>query len=183
MRAYGRAYQNVSAEELSNMMRQVFTLSGNLPEHILTSMELFAAARLEMTERARYVALVSALEPLASAQELTSEVGQLVNQFQEQLRDAESIPIDVRNSLDGRIQQLRYESIRQAIKRTVRTLLPDDPNAFNILDRAYALRSIILHEGARINDLVQRSAEVENYLRRMYAAMIGHELCTPPIPV
>lgn len=152
---------------------------------MLLSMELFAAARLEMSERAKFVNLVSALEPLATPLDYPEPIAQLLEGFRAQLRAAEFPDMGqeevqtIKNSLHGRIRELRRESIRQALLRTVRTLLPDDSSSKETIDSAYGLRSKMLHEGVTDPYLDRRIAEVENTMRRLYAARIGRQLAVP----
>lgn len=155
---------------------------------LLLSMELFAAARLEMSDRAKFVSLVSALEPFATPQSYPTSVRDLIGEFRSRLRSAEfpDIPeeeIDkIKNSLRGRISELERESIRQALLRTVRDLLPGDERAVERINAGYALRSKILHEGVSDPYLDRHIAEVESTMRRLYAARLGRQLAVPAPP-
>jgi hypothetical protein len=180
----GRPYWSVNAGDLAEQMQEVLTTTESVDRQLLLSMELFAAARLEMTERARFIGLVSALEPLAKPLEYSENVKQMIKKFRDQLRTTEipgSSEQDIqrlKNSLDGRLRELEHESIRQALLRSVRSLLSDE-NAVRIVDSSYALRSKILHEGITDPYLDRKSNEIEDIIRRMYAACIGHALRTP----
>jgi hypothetical protein len=137
----------------------------------LLSMELLASSMLESNDRARFVMAVSALEPLAAQQELGPEVAEFTKSALKLSRSMESIPDEIRASLEGRLLQLRKESVRQALSRLCRVWFPDDPEARDYIDYVYALRSQILHDG-QVSDLdVILSSETRrarNYLRRIY---------------
>ena len=151
---------------------------------ILLSMELLAASALEANDRARFVTAVSALEPLASTQDLGPEVTDFVLQAVAALRADTSIPQNLRASLEGRLRQLRRESVRQALARLSKAWFPDEADAAAYLDYVYALRSEILHEGA-VNDLdVLLGAEtrkVRQYLRRIYEREFNRTFVAPTV--
>ena len=149
---------------------------------LLLSMELFAAASLESNDRARFVMAVSALEPLAEQVDLGPEVSAVVDALCTTLNSHESVPDHLRDSLKGRLLQLKRESVRQALKRLCGRWFQEDASAWTVLDRAYCLRSDLLHEG-RPTDLdillVQETENVSSYLRRIYQHEYGHPFKYP----
>lgn len=149
---------------------------------LLLSMELYVAAALESNERAKFVMAVSALEPLAAQLNLGPEVAKTVDSMVEHLASAPEVPGDLKTSLRGRLLQLKHESIRQALKRLSATWFPDDKDAWQGLDRAYALRSELLHEG-RPNDLDMLLSEetqaISSLLRRIYQQAFSYTLRSP----
>lgn len=149
---------------------------------LLLSMELFVAAGLESNDRAKFVMAVSALEPLAAQQELGPDVAAVIDDLARRLAGESAISDDLRNSLRGRLLQLKRESIRQALKRLSAVWLPGDQDAWRDLDRAYALRSELLHEG-RPNDLdillSEETRKVSNLLRRIYQQAFEYKLHSP----
>lgn len=151
---------------------------------LLLSMELFAAASLESNDRARFVMAVSALEPLAEQQPMEPEVIRSIDALCSQFDADDSVPSTLRESIRGRLVQLKRESIRQALKRLCGKWFPGDSNAWIQIDRAYALRSELLHEG-RPNDLdVLLNEELEvigDYLRRIYQMEFDYTLRAPAI--
>ncbi|MDP1644359.1 MAG: hypothetical protein Q8L71_02505 [Thiobacillus sp.] len=150
---------------------------------LLLSMELFAAAALESNDRARFVMAVSALEPLAEQQPMEPEVSNAVDALCIQLDADASVPENLRQSVRGRLLQLKSESVRQALKRLCGRWFPSDPNAWTHIDRAYALRSELLHEG-RPHDLDillhEETRSIANYLRRIYQQEYGYALQRAP---
>jgi hypothetical protein len=182
MSAEARFYRKINPNDFTTLLNQGLSPKKIPIDNLLLSMELFAAAQQEVTKRARYVALVSALEPLATAAKLGPEVDALIKEFTERLQGFDNIAQPVKMSLNGRLQQLRKESIAQAITRVVTSLLPNDTKALKTVRDAYDLRSKMLHEGKAVDDLNFRSQEIENYIRLMYASAVGYELDVGPVP-
>lgn len=149
---------------------------------LLLSMELYAASSLESNDRARFVMAVSALEPLAEQADLGAEVSEVIKTLCNIFDEQSTIPIHLRDSLKGRLLQLNRESIRQALKRLCTRWFANDPSAWPALDRAYGLRSELLHEG-RPSDLDillnQETIIINNYLRRIYQYEYGNEFKFP----
>lgn len=145
-------------------------------------MEIFAGARLEVSQRARFLAIVSAFEPLAEQRSLGQDVDQFVESCLFQLSERSSIADAARTSLGGRLQQLRTESIRQAIIRTIRESLPQRTRLLKVVDDAYAVRSQIVHSGRPSNldlDLERLGNDVGDILREIYASRVGRTLAAP----
>jgi hypothetical protein len=171
-----------TAADLAELMSEVLASSISVDRQLLLSMELFAAAGLEVSDRAKFLGLVSSLEPLASPRKYPSSVVNLMNSFRAQLRAVDLSETNggettgVKTSLDNRLKQLEHESIRQAILRTIREILPGDDSSLKTIDEAYALRSKMLHEGIADPYLDRKTQEVEQVLRRFYAARIGKRL-------
>lgn len=149
---------------------------------LLLSLELFASASLESNDRARFVMAVSALEPLAVQQDLGPEVSTAVDTLALALSDDTAVPTDLKNSLRGRLLQLKQESVRQALKRQCRRWFPNNHDAWKSLDQAYGLRSELLHEG-RPADLdillAEQTRTVANCLRAIYEMEFGLSFRVP----
>lgn len=143
---------------------------------LLLSMELLAASYLEANDRARFVMAVSALEPLAAAQELGEEVAAFVARALDDLKRDTSIAAELRPSLEGRLHALRKESVRQSLVRLCSRWFPGDRKAVGYLDYVYGLRSQILHDGA-VSDLdivlAQETSMVRRYVRHIYEQEFG----------
>lgn len=149
---------------------------------LLLSMELFVAAALESNDRARFVMAVSALEPLAVQANLGSEVGLVIDDLSAQLGQSMTLAPDLKRSLQGRLHQLKRESVRQALKRLCSELLSNEGGAWQKIDRAYSLRSEMLHEG-RLNDfdilLEEETNSISDLLRRIYQKAFNFPLRSP----
>lgn len=170
--------QNVVLEELTRALEVPLK-----DRRLLLSMELFVAAVLESNDRARFIMAVSALEPLAVQADLGAEVAKIIDDLSEKLGGATTLPAEVRNSLRGRLLELKRESVRQALKRLCAQWLPHDREAWLKLDKAYALRSEMLHEG-RPNDLdillAEETRSISNLLRHIYQQAFDYPLRAVP---
>lgn len=159
-------------------LQEAYALLREPNEKLLLSMEIFCAARLESSQRAVFLALVSALEPLAQE----APLGEAVNKFVAEctnLLKVSSIPQELRASLEGRLNQLRQESIRQALKRLARETLPNQPEAPAAVDEAYALRSQLIHSGVPADldiDLERESQSISAIIRDIYANILNRSL-------
>lgn len=134
-------------------------------------MEIFSGARLESSERAAYLAMVSALEPLADARLLGEEVDHFIEDCIQRLRDTDKIDPNFKPSLRGRLNDLRSESIRGALKRLTQERLCDHPAAWSIIDEAYALRSEIVHSGRPRDldiDIQDKARQLEQVVLALY---------------
>jgi hypothetical protein len=162
-----------------------FTTGFTVPQvdaRMLLSMEIFCSSSLEASDRAAFLTAVSALEPLAEEQSLGSAVDTFAEECLASLRAAHSIDQQHRASLEGRINQLRRESIRQALRRVVAAKLPDYPAASALVDAAYALRSELIHDGRLADydvDLASETQKISGILRLFYARTMG---LTPHAP-
>jgi len=102
---------------LSELWRAIETPLQN--RGLLLSLELFASAALESNDRARFVMAVSALEPLAVQESLGDEVSSAVDELAARLCENATIHAGLKESLRGRLLQLKRESVRQALKSIV----------------------------------------------------------------
>jgi hypothetical protein len=159
-------------------LHDAYALLPEPDEKLLLSMEIFCAARLESSQRAVFLALVSALEPLAREAFLGDEVAAYVDDCISRLR-ASSVLSGLKPSLEGRLRHLGHESIRQALLRLARETLPSQPDAEQTIDDAYALRSQIIHSGVPADldvDLERESREISIIIRAMYASILKRKL-------
>lgn len=182
MRAEGHSFWEVKPEEFHAIAEKAFKLHVDVPPFLLTSMEFFAAARLEITEQARFISLMTALEALSVQQDYGEEVSSLLTELARQI---ESFPLlledgneSLRNSLSCRLQNLRQESVRQAIVRTVRQHL-SDKEIIRFVDETYGIRSKILHEGLKVANLDVITHRLEDVIRQLYSSILGLPLSEP----
>ena len=180
MTCYGTLHLRSNANKIAELINQVFSKDINVDPKLLISMELFASARLESTERARFIGLVSSLEPLASPISYhNQDIGNVVSNFITQLNSISSIPEHTRNSIAGRARNLCSESVSQAIARFVKTYFPNNPQVVESVKQAYHIRSNILHEGVFDAELDEKSRELEDIIRHIYSGIIGLDLLAP----
>jgi hypothetical protein len=102
------------------------------------------------------------------------------------LMEREDIPTDVRQALKERLKYLRKESIRQSLKRLCSQWFPQSRAMWNAIDRAYALRSQLLHEGKFDDpdvDISSETVKITGILRAIYQAESGLTFRAPPMLV
>lgn len=150
---------------------------------LLLAMELFCAARFEATARARFIGIVSSLEPLAQQARYDHEafgptIEDTVSKAVASIEGADDIPDYVRRSLVGRLQNLRRESVRHAYRRLASKHLEDED--VHALDEAYNIRSKMLHEGESDPDLSNVTNTVENLVRAVLAGEMQLDCVSVP---
>lgn len=175
------AYGSVSRAP-KQLIRELHDAFGELPEpneKLLLSMEIFCSAPLESSQRATFLLLVSALEPLAQEQHLGSAVANFLKQACASLDQDAQIATGLKASLRGRLMQLQSESIRQALRRLVSSELPERPEAADLIDDAYTLRSQLIHSGVPADldtDLQEESDVVQDLIRSLYVKRMKRPL-------
>lgn len=152
---------------------QILSSTGAADPKLLIALEVFASARLETTERARFVGMVSSLEPLVEQRAYDDPlISALLSSFQDQLLSSQ-VSSQVKKLINAKIPSLKIESISGAIRRFVTEILPEDPTAADIIEEAYNLRSRILHDGSTDADLGQKSTEVDDVIRRLLRQIVA----------
>lgn len=149
---------------------------------VLLALELFASSSLERTPSARFLKAVSAFEPLASQENLAPEVATFVDKVLLDLRGNRSIPDDLRPSLEGRIKDLKRESVGQALRLLCSKWFPGDLRAKKDIELAYGIRSKILHNGRPANldvDLDREYQIIASYLRNIFELEFDRKLRAP----
>jgi hypothetical protein len=165
-----------------SVLTEIHDAYAELPEpdpKVLLSMEIFCAARLESSQRAVFLTMVSALEPLANEAKLEDTVVGFVNDCINRLKANDAISSESRISLEGRPLLLRQESKRQALRRLAIELLPEASDPVRIIDQAYALRSQLIHNGVPDDldiDLEREGRSVSAVIRSIYAAILKRSL-------
>jgi len=168
----------IMPNDAAENIKAFLDLSIELNERLVLSMELYAAAHHEVSERARFIGLVSCLEPLAEQSTYTKneifgqDIENMIAASKQLVSESDLIPNDVKKSLEGRIRDLKRESARQAIKRLVRERIPQNLNAFEIIEKAYSVRSNLLHEGKAEESLYEIIYDFEEVLRELFASYI-----------
>ncbi|PLS80216.1 MAG: hypothetical protein CYG59_09170 [Chloroflexi bacterium] len=181
-----RTHFNVKPEEFSSVASEAYGLGKDVEPNVLTSMEFYASARMEVTERARFIGLMTALEALAMQRDYGDEIATLLANLASQLELAPALAgaekASLRSSLSSRVKQLRQESVRQAIIRTLKQYVADKDIA-RFVDEAYGVRSKILHEGLKVAELHALTYRLEDIMRQIYAAILGLPLARPIQPM
>jgi len=146
---------------------------------LLVSMELFASSMLESTERARFISLISSLEPLASQEPYDNqEVGRMISELIGRIAQID-LPTNTRESIATRARDLTRESISQSIVRLVGNHIPESHNATTAVKEAYGIRSKILHQGSCDVDLTEKSRQLAEIIRCLYSRILQLQLLVP----
>lgn len=144
-------------------------------QKLLLSMEIFAASKLETSERAKFLSMVNALELLPSRKKHKKEINDFINNIQTLLKENEKIDNEIKHTLASSIGNLKKESITQSLKRYVSEILPEKEGAEGIIDAAYKIRSQIVHAGRPKDtdkDINEVMAELENIIRTIYSKIL-----------
>jgi len=179
--ASGSLHLRDDPKTVTKLINQILSKKKDVDPKLLISMELFTSARLESTERTRFVGLVSSLEPLASQESYNNqEIDDLVKKFIGQLSNITSINNNIKNSIAGRARELCNESISQSIVKLVEKYIPDNPKVVKSVTEAYKIRSAILHDGTSDTDLDEKSNELEDIIRYIYGKILELPLLVAP---
>lgn len=157
-------------------LQAAYMLPKPVDRTLLLSMEIFCASNLEASDRAIFLSTVSALEPLSSVEGLGPEVNAFIDECLAQLDKKNEIQPEQRQSVQGRLNELRKESVRQALKRVIKAKLPDDASAPAVIEYAYDLRSQLIHRGIPKDldiDFSVETRKVSSILRQLYAKELG----------
>lgn len=176
MRADGRVHFNLKPEDFCLTAEKTYGLQPDLPPAAFTSMNFYASARLENSDRARFIGLMIALEALSVQRVYDDEIKAVIDELASQLKTSPALAGDkmnsVRCSLYESAKNLCRESVRQAILRTVQQYV-NNKDTVKFVDRAYRVRSKILHEGMRADEISSLTHQLEGVLREIYSAMLS----------
>lgn len=172
----GEGKTSFPASWVIDRLQAGYILPDPVDRTLLLSMEIFSAAHLEASERAIFLSTVSALEPLAKAQHLGSQVDTYIDECLAMLKNRMDINPQHCQSIRGRLNELKKESIRQAMKRLLHNKLPEDTSAPDIIDQAYSLRSQLIHNGIPDDPDIEFETETQKVsliIRKLYARELG----------
>jgi hypothetical protein len=173
---FGEATTSFPPDWVIDRLQAAYMLFKPVDRTLLLSMEIFCASHLEASDRAIFLSTVSALEPLANVERLGPEVDAFIEECLAQLDKRDEIQPEHRQSVQGRLNELRKESIRQALERVIGAKLPDDASAQAVIDYAYNLRSQLIHRGIPDDldiDFSVETRKVSSILRQLYAKELG----------
>lgn len=147
------------------------------------SLELFAAALLERSSRAKLIGLASAIEPIATPQAYSPAIvgvyDSALGALLDVVREDRAIDEGTRNSIQGRARDLRKESHSQAITRIVRKALPNREDVLTAIKYAYDARSKLAHEGKLGEPTGAIIQNAESAIRQLLAQLLSLPLRVP----
>ena len=148
-------------------------------KRLLLSMEIFSSSQLEITNRAKFISLITSLEALSlqkSYKEYTDHVKDKIDELIEAIQNEKNIPENIRNSIIGKIKrEMSIESVRQAIMDVVLKNTKDD-NSKKLFDKAYEVRSSLVHDGKSDDNIEDLSRSVSSMIREIFSSCLNLEL-------
>ena len=182
--AFGFAHstQTEKATDIINEIKESF-FSEYEPEidrqRLLLSMEIFSSSQLEITNRAKFILLITSLEALSlqkSYKEYTDHVKEKIDELIEAIRNENKIPENIRNSLIGKIErEMSIESVRQAIIDVVQKNT-EDADSKKLFDKAYGVRSSLVHDGKTDENIDVLTRSVSSMIREVFSSCLYLEL-------
>lgn len=168
-----------SQQSILDSLQEGLSRLPNPDPKLLLSLEIFCSAPLEGSERARFISLVSALEPLADPRDQSQAEIDFIHRCTRALREEDAIDSEAKTSLEARLLLLRKESISRALRRMTASALPGNEEAVRIVRTAYDLRSQLIHEGLpddRDVDLAAEARGISDVIRHIYRGMLKRPL-------
>lgn len=148
-------------------------------ERLILSMEIFSASQLEITNRARFITLITSLEALSlqkDYKEYTEHVKDKINELIEAIKCEDNIPEKIRFSLVGKIKrEMSVESVRQAILDVVLKNTSDATNK-KLFDEAYNARSSLVHDGKTEDNVEELYSKMSSMIREVYSSCLKLKL-------
>jgi len=176
VRGEGRTYRKVAPDEFATIAARAYTCGANVNSNTLVSMEFYAAARMEPTDRGRFISLMIALEALSSQIDYGPGVAKCLAELESSLEHCSELQGEghrqLRGLLSQRLKNLRRESVRHAIIRLLQGC-GFDQEEIRVVDDAYEVRSKILHEGFRAPQLGDLTNRLESIMRRLYSTHLS----------
>lgn len=176
----GRGILRTEVGKIAELIDQVLSKDVEVDPRLLVSMELFASSMMESTERARFVGLVSSLEPLASPRLYENdELNGMIEEFAARIHDISSLDQEEKDSIIGHTKWLRQQSISRSVAQLIEKHFPDNPKVVEVVKDAYNVRSKIVHEGLFDADLAVKGRQLRDIVRYIYSQIMGLDLLSP----
>jgi hypothetical protein len=166
MRMEGDGYATVPADRFLEVLGTAVTDYGaalEAPKHLLAA-EVLMSAAFEATDRARFLAYITALEILADRKPRSAVLDQVVDGAISDLEEVrDDLADDEYHSFRTGLVWLRQQSIGQAIRglgkdlvgASIPGLAGEAPRDF--LARCYQVRSTLVHDGGMSSDIDLRA--------------------------
>lgn len=172
LKAYGYSSFAEEVQSIVEGLEAVYCTSLEIEPKLLLAMELFTTAPLEITQKARFIVLMTSLEALAEQESYGEEALQTIDFCKAEITKNPSVKSEVKASILDRLTWLNQESITHSIVRLIRQRLPGDSEAENIFREAYEIRGALLHSGQTNADLEELSRKMEKVMRRMFESYL-----------
>jgi hypothetical protein len=153
--------------------------SRRLTEKQMVASEIYASSFFDVSPRSRFITLVTAVEALLILQERSDEVQSLVGELEAAVRQS-TLDGPTKESINGSLQWVKYQSIGQAGRELARQLVPnelfDGQLSADFFTRCYGLRSQILHRGTiekESVDIYQLANIMETFVAKLLLASLN----------
>lgn len=167
---FGSVTRHVAVTDFVQALDESFSHHSEVPYSLFLSMELCASSRFENNSRSKLIMLVSAFEALAKQRDLSTELETTVKNLKSVVQESNIEDDGIKSSLLGQIENLKRESVRRAVRRLLAEAELSD-NDCKFVDKAYQVRSKIVHEGHRVPELDAMNARLDSLLRVVYHSM------------
>ena len=181
---FGLSYSGMkeTPETIMSGVKEAF-YSTHIPEidreRILLAMEIYSSSRLEVTERAKFIALITSLEALSAQQSYKPYfelVQEKVNDLIVAIQDEKGIPRRSEKALSDRIKrEMNIESVRQAILKVVMHFLKEKDDK-KLFEKAYDTRSSLLHDGKTDENLHEITQSTSQMIRKIMSSCLNLKL-------
>lgn len=159
--------------------REFPTLRAFSEKQILAS-EIYSSSFFDVSQRSRFVTLVTAVEALLESEKRGNDVQILVDEFI-RLTEESVIESSIRQSIRGSLDWIRYESIGRAGRALANRLLPTHTYAGKtagaFFTKTYSLRSSLVHSGApdEPTDMLEMANAMEEFVAHLLMASLSSE--------
>ena len=169
-----------TSDRLKKIFRSALEMAPEFSEREQLALELYGAAFFEPTTRARFLALMIAVEALLEPKPRSARAIEMVDSFIQQARGNTAVDKCERDSVCGTLKWLKQESInrmgRDLAKERLagRQYLGMSPSDFFTL--CYEVRSNIVHTGKVRNeraDIGQLASELESFVADLICSPFG----------
>ena len=141
--------------------------------------EIYTGSFFDTSARSRFITLVTAVEALLEPSKRSIEIQTLVDGFETATKTVKDV--QNRDSIQGSLSWLRYQSIGQAGRELANILLPNElfdglPSS-DFFTRCYNLRSSLLHRGTSADksvDTAQLANFMETFVNHLLLAVLNN---------
>lgn len=150
----------------------------HVSEKQILACEIYASSFCDISQRSRFITLVTAVEALLEPARRSDPVQSLVDELLAKTRES-AIDETIKASISGSLELLRYESISQAGRALASSLLPSKvyggKSASAFFRECYDLRCRIVHRGTAGDeiDVWQWASKVEEFVAHLLIASLG----------
>jgi len=166
---------------LVDTFQHEFAGKRHFTEKQLLASEIYASSFFDVSPRSRFITLITAVEALSERVKRSDNIDALVEELKAKAKKV-ILDDDTRNSIMGRLGDLKYQSIGEAGRTLVGRLLPAELHnrcsSVDFFTKSYNLRSDILHLGTipdKKVDVLDLANKMEEFVHRLLIASLNNE--------